>query len=165
MRILPQSLLVIFAVVIQNNVLVSAVPANGTLDTPIKVVHCPFKVTASLAGDLSSIDLIYSTSSSAKTLFGQNKAVCFVRVQFRFSPMEYVSTQELEYEGKFQEKDGGGEIETKAAWDANMTPSLGSLGPVCSEPASVIRVKLKSSRSGSARSSCPVPQVERWLRT
>ncbi|ORY01683.1 hypothetical protein BCR34DRAFT_636882 [Clohesyomyces aquaticus] len=130
MGILLRGLLGIFGILCQNDFLVSADPINGTLDTPIRVVHCPFNISVNLAANISFIELTYSTLTSAKPLFSKIKATCFVRVPFRFSPVDYVSTKQLEYEGTFQEKDGSGEIETKVAWAEAVSQGSGSSGPV-----------------------------------
>ena len=126
MKISSHSLLSVLALVCHNGNLVSAADRTGTIAMPIKVLeHCLFQVQASLAPNLSSIDLAYSASQNQKSIFSQEKAVCYVRVAFTFSLVGYVSVREVEYKGDFK-NEANGEIETKIAWESNIGgPSSG----------------------------------------
>lgn len=123
-----------FALLLRMAEPVFAGPSNGTIEKP-RVFYCPFDVGVSLASDLSSIGIKYSTSQSQEVVFAQDKVACYVRVAFRFQPTDTVTIREIEYKGDFRNGERGGDLQTKLAWDENLTtPGSGSMGPVSLSP-------------------------------
>ena len=99
--------------------------------TNIRVFHCPFDVQASVASDLSSIDVTYDTTNGQSSLAaygssGQAQQTCYVKVEFDFSPNDEENTAsvlQIDYEGAVRlDVDTEARIETQIAWDTMTGP-------------------------------------------
>ncbi|KAF2476826.1 uncharacterized protein BDR25DRAFT_338967 [Lindgomyces ingoldianus] len=98
-------------------------PSSGTITKSPRVEHCPFDVKASLAPDVTSLQVTYTAAGSQKALWSQTEVKCYTRILFEFEDSNYsITVQEIEYQGKFQ-GNGEGKIEALLAWDRDFGPT------------------------------------------
>lgn len=119
-----QLLLILLHLFCSADALAETEPSNVTIVEPIFIRYCPFEVNVSLATDLSSLNIAFSTKSANPGPPPLGVHRCYVRVQIDFDKTVYAYTiNEVEYVPE-NTKSITGKIETRVAWEYDA-------GPVC----------------------------------
>ena len=123
-----------FFVVLLSSYICSAsdTPASASI-TSVAVYYCPFDIKATLATDLSSIEILYDTSKNQSSLAAagpnipaaRNSQKCYVQIRLTYaSPKNSLTVRQIQYSGNV-ELNG----EAKAGIDT-LVALPGATGPV-----------------------------------